>query len=150
MLNVRLIILQFTVSQGDFHLSSRDIYKLLNTFLKLHQTKKENCILYCVLIDQRETIESRINVINWSSKVRNLLQNAGFGDVWLFPDSVNSKLCIPVLRTRLRDTHIPQWREGLELCTSLYLFREFKTVFKRSSQTIFPQIEYRDWQTQHN
>jgi len=33
--------------------------------------------------------ESRINVINWSSKVRNLLQNAGFGDVWIFPDSVN-------------------------------------------------------------
>ena len=71
---------------------------MLNTFLKLHQTKKENCILYCVLIDQRETIESRINVINWSSKVRNLLQNAGFGDVWLFPDSVNFKSCIPVLR----------------------------------------------------
>ena len=114
--------------------------------------------MYCGLIDQRKTIESRINVIIWSSKVRNLLQNAGFGDVWLFPDSVNSKLCIPVLRTRLRDTHIPQWREGMELCTSLYLFREFKTVFKRSAYldqlhnvkyrhilSFFPQIEYRDW-----
>jgi len=24
--------------------------------LKLHQTKEENCILYCVLIDQRKNI----------------------------------------------------------------------------------------------
>ena len=89
--------------------------------------------MYCVLIDQRKRIESRINVINWSSKVRNLLQNAGFGDVWLFPDSVNFKLFIPALRTRLKDTYITQWREGMELCSSLYLFTEFKTVFERSS-----------------
>ena len=101
--------------------------------MKLHQTKKENCILYSVLIDQRKTIESRINVINWSSKVRNLLQNAGFGDVWLFPDSVKFKLFIPVLRTRLRDMYRKQWREGMELCSSLYLFREFKIVFERSA-----------------
>ena len=74
-----------------------------------------------------------INVINWSSKVRNLLQNAGFEDVWLFPDSVNLKLFIPVLRTRLRDTYITQWKESMYLCSSLYLFREFKTVFERSA-----------------
>ena len=43
------------------------------------------------------------------------------------------KLYIPVLRTRLRDTCIAQWREGMELCSSLYLFREFKTIFERSA-----------------
>jgi len=30
-----------------------------------------------------------------------MLQSSGFEDVWLFPDSVNFKLFIPVLRTRL-------------------------------------------------
>jgi len=89
--------------------------------------------LYSVLIDQRKTIESRLNVINWSSKVRNLLQNACFEDVWIFPDSVNFKLFIPVLRTRLRYKYITQWKEGMELCSSLYLLREFKTVFERSA-----------------
>ena len=89
--------------------------------------------MYCVLINQRQTIESWINVINWSSKVRNLLQNEGFGDVWLFHDSVNFKLCIPILRTRLRDTYISQWREGMGLCSSVYLFRKFKAVLERSA-----------------
>ena len=103
---------------GRFPLIIERHIQIVKYFLKLHQTKKENCILYCVLIDQRKTIESKINVINWSSKVRNLLQNSGFGDVWLFPDSVNSKLGIPVLRTRLRDTYIAQWRKGMELCSS--------------------------------
>ena len=83
---------------GRFPLFIERHIQIVKYFLKLHQTKNENCILYCVLIDQRKTIDSRINVINWSSEVRNLLQNAGFGDVWLFPDSVNFKLCIPVLR----------------------------------------------------
>ena len=98
--------------------------------MKLHQTKKENCIWYCVLIDQRKTIESRINVINWSSKVRNMLQSSGFEDVWLFPDSVNFKLFIPVLRTRLetRTQH-----NGERVCSLLYLFRKFKTVFEQST-----------------
>ena len=44
---------------------------------------------------------------------------------------VHFKLFIPVLRTR--DTYIPQWREGMRLCSSLYVLREFKTVFERSA-----------------
>ena len=90
-----------------------------------------------------------------------MLQSSGFEDVWLFPDSVKFKLFIPVLRTRLRDMYRKQWREGMKLCLSLYLFREFKTVFERSAYLnqlhnvkymndtfwphFFPQIEYRDW-----
>jgi len=62
-----------------------------------------------------------------------MLQYAAFGDVWLFPDYINFKLFIPVLRTRLRYKYIPQCREGMELCSSYYIFREFKTVFERSA-----------------
>jgi len=55
-----------------------------------------------------------------------MLQNSAFGDVWLFHDSVFQ--IVTVLRTRLIDTYIAKWREGMLLCTSLHLLREFKTV----------------------
>ena len=44
-----------------------------------------------------------------------------------------SSFCIPVLRTRLGDTCIPQWREGMGFCSSLYLFSAFKTVCELSA-----------------
>ena len=53
-------------------------------------------------------------------------------------------MIIPVIRTRLRDTYITKWREGMELCSSLYLFREIKTVCERSAYlNQLHNVEYR-------
>ena len=49
---------------------------------------------------------------------------------WLYRASVNVKNFIPILRQRLRDLHINEWREGITFHTSLSLYREFKTTFE--------------------
>ena len=66
--------------------------RIVKYFLRLYHEKSNNCILYAILDDLRKKSERNINVTNWASNVRSLLQNAGFNDVWLFPESVDAKI----------------------------------------------------------
>ena len=59
--------------------------------------------------------------INWLSKRRNLLQQSGFNDVWLFPCSVNIKQFTPILRSRLIDMYINEWHRDTSNRSSLVL-----------------------------
>ena len=68
--------------------------------------------------------------INWHSNVKNLLEYNGFAEIWMYPDSVFSYNFIPVLSQRLMDTHISNWREGMETCSSLSLFKNIKTSYQ--------------------
>ena len=82
---------------------------------------------------QRIEIDTKPNVINWSSKVRDILNNSGFADVWLFPESVCVKIFLPLLKTRLRDQYIAEWRTCVAGSSSLYLYKELKQVFEKSA-----------------
>jgi hypothetical protein len=46
------------------------------------------------------------NFVNWASKVRDLLQNTGFHEVWMYPSSVNINMFVPIFRTRIIDMYI--------------------------------------------
>ena len=71
--------------------------------------------------------------INWLSKIRNLLQQSGFNDVWLFPRSVNIKQFTPILRSRLIDLYINEWHRDIANRSSLVLYRHIKSSFTRSN-----------------
>jgi len=64
-------------------------------------------------------------------KVRNLLQLSGFADAWLFTEYVNVNNVIPVLKRRLQDMYISELRFGVEIGSSLTLYREIKCTFDR-------------------
>jgi hypothetical protein len=51
-------------------------------------------------------IESKSNTVNLLSKVKALLQSAGFNDVWMYLESVKLNIFIPVLHGRLKDIYI--------------------------------------------
>ena len=70
--------------------------------------------------------------INWLCKIRNLLQQSGFNDVWLFPCSVNIKQFTPILRSRLIDMYINEWHRDTANRSSLVLYRNIKSSFTRS------------------
>ena len=42
----------------------------------------------------------------WLTKLKQLLEQNGFADVWMYPVSVNVKAFIPVLKTRSIDTFL--------------------------------------------
>jgi hypothetical protein len=44
-----------------------------------------------------------MNVNNLMSNVKDLLQQSGFNDVWLFPESVNAKILSAIFKTSLFD-----------------------------------------------
>ena len=74
-----------------FPLSIGRNIRAIKYWLSLYQTKQENCILRTIYFDQRHKVEISPTVSNWSNKVKSLLERSGFHDVWLYPESVNTK-----------------------------------------------------------
>ena len=93
--------------------------RIVKYFLKLYVQKNYNCILSSTLNVLRNDAENK-NAVNWASKVRDLLQNTGFHDVWMYPSSVNIKMFIPIFRNRLIDIYINNWRQ--DVCSRSCLF----------------------------
>jgi hypothetical protein len=118
---------------GRFPLYIERHIRIIKYWLKLNTFKSENCILYHIVKNQRYCIEHNQNVSNWTYKVRKLLQESGFEEIWLFPESVNINMFIPELRLRLRDIYIQNWRTDMNSCTSLYIYREIKLLYVKSA-----------------
>ncbi|XP_060582312.1 uncharacterized protein LOC132738738 [Ruditapes philippinarum] len=89
-----------------------------------------NCILQNVYNNMFLWCEKGEN--NWLFKVKTLLNRIGFGEVWLFPSSVEPRLFIPTLRLRLMDIYISEWRAKVNGSPSLIFFREIKEEFELS------------------
>jgi hypothetical protein len=130
---------------GRFPLHIGRLKRIIKYWLNLHGQKQNNCILKTIIEKQRFSIEHNSRVVNWSSKVRDILQSSGFNDVWQFPSSVNIKVFIPILDRRLKDIYITEWRMGVESSSALYIYRELKQSFERSTYlTILENTQFRN------
>jgi len=130
---------------GRFPLFIERHIRMVKYFLKLHGIKRENCILNAVLMEELKDLSDNPQVINWISRIKSILEPAGFAEVWLFPESVCVKGFVPVLRNRLRDIYITGWRASIDTHTSLYLYKEIKSTFQMSPYiTLLQNIKYRN------
>ena len=102
--------------------------RIIKYWLKLNSNENANIILYNVFRGMVEDLSK--GAVNWLSKVKYLFEYNGFADIWMYPDSVIASHFIPVLRQRLMDTYITNWREGMETCSSLSLYRNLKTDYR--------------------
>ena len=91
--------------------------------------EKSNFILQTVI---NESISLNKNSNVWTNKVKALLQNTGFYDVWLFPDSVNLKRFVPLFRNRLIDMYISERFQDISIKSSLSIFKHIKSSFEWS------------------
>ena len=101
---------------GRDHLSIGRHIRILIYWLSLYLTKQENCILRTINLEQRQEAEKSPSVSNWSNKVKSLLERSGFYDVWLYPESVNTKLFLSILNCRIRDIYVREWIQGVNPC----------------------------------
>ena len=62
-----------------------------------------------------------------------LLQRNRLAEVWQYPDSVDVKMFLPVLKTRLIDIFITESREGIRNSSSLSLFKELSIIYETAS-----------------
>ena len=61
----------------------------------------------------------------------------------MFPNSVNPDRFLPLLKIRLKDMYIAEWREGVRSRASLMVYREIKNVFEISKYLL--QIKNRKY-----
>ena len=102
--------------------------RIIKYWIKLNSNESDNIILKTVYKCMIEDVSN--GETNWLSNVKHLLEYNGFAEVWKYRDSVVSNLFIPVLRQRLMDAYITNWRAGMEACSSLSLYRNLKTEYK--------------------
>jgi hypothetical protein len=90
----------------------------------LHLLNTDNIIIRYVY---NESLKRCLNgnMRTWASKVKLLLAQYGFSDVWDFQDSVLVAHFLPVFKQRLIDCYVQQWRAGLRdnnILNNLYVY----------------------------
>ena len=115
---------------GRYPLSIVRQVRIVKYWFKLISDSNSNCILKSVYQCMVSQTENNNNQLLWSTKVKQLLQRNGFGEVWLFPDSVNVRVFLNILKTRLIDNYLIELREGLRASSSLTVFKELNETFE--------------------
>ena len=93
-------------------------------WLKLSQTsdRKYNVIIYKMLIIDIERFPQKVN---WASLVRDELYNLNFNDVWLAQGVGNVNVFLGILKTRLKDNLMQNWKAHLNESNSASFYRTF-------------------------
>ena len=97
---------------------------------------ENNCIINSVYNEMKITTVNDSRNSFWLTKHKNLLEQNGFAEVWMYPNSVIVESFIPVLKTRLVDNFLVEFRNGLNVCTSMVLYRELYQNFQLSPYLI--------------
>ena len=70
-------------------------------------------------------IDTRVNTVNWASLLRHLLSSLGFHEVWVNQGVGNYNAFIALLKQRLTDTFIQNWRSRLDESTRATFYKTF-------------------------
>ena len=70
-------------------------------------------------------IDTRVNTVNWASLLRHLLSSLGFHEVWVNQGVGNYNAFIALLKQRLTDTFIQNWRSRLDEPTRVTFYKAF-------------------------
>ena len=132
MLNVKLSTNSYAVYSelGRYPLIIERQTRMVKYWFSLMQKINVNFILEAVYNSMKENILLNAESNFWLVKIKQLLERNGFADVWHFPHSVDVKVFIPLLKRRLLDTFLVDLRGGLNVCTSMVLYRELNQDFE--------------------
>ena len=124
---------------GGFPLYIGRNVRIVKYWLNLHSSRSSNCILQTLNKLARNEVEMDPSISSWTAKVKLLLEHNGFPDVWMYPESVNINMFIPIFQNRLRDVFITEWNHGLSLSSSSMLYKEMKQSFEMSPYLLIIQ-----------
>ena len=78
--------------------------------------------IYCLMLND---IDKRANTVNWAFRLRHLLSSLGFHEVWVNQGVGNYSAFIVLLKQRLTDTFIQNWRSRLDEFTKATFYKAF-------------------------
>ena len=87
--------------------------RMIKYRFKLSHDENSNIIWQSIYYQMRNHTDKERNIISWTSKVKNSLKRNGFAEVWQYPCSVDVKLFLIVLKTRLINSFISESSEGI-------------------------------------
>ena len=138
MLNVKISTNNHAVYNelGRYPLIIERHVRIVKYWFSLLQTSKNNCILNAVYTSIQANMENDTQNVLWLSKLKCLLERNGFAEVWYYPHSVDPKLFIPLFKRRLIDSFLMVLREGLNVSSSMTMYRELKYDFDMSDYLV--------------
>ena len=130
-LNVKLSTNNYALytELGKYPLFIERQLRIIKYWFTLSRAANSNCILKSVYDQMRNRTENGNNAV-WTAKVKRLLQRNGLAEVWQYPDLVDVKMFLPVLKTRIIDSFITESREGIINSSSLSLFKELSIIYE--------------------
>jgi len=81
----------------------------------------KKCYTMLFNLDQR-------GLSNWTTRIKHLLQNAGFGVVWQTQGVGDVKLFLDIFATRIRDISFQTWYSDMRSRSKLRTYIQFKTI----------------------
>ena len=124
LLNVKICTNNYAVYNGSYPLIIERHVRIVKCWFSLLQKSKNNCILNAVYTSMETNMENDTQTVLWLSKLKCLLERNGFAEVWFYPHSVDSKLFIPLFKGSLIDSFLVVLREGLNVSSSMTMYRE--------------------------
>ena len=114
------------------------IVKYWLKFLNIKQTR-----LTQVLYDVQFNANNH-TIVNWVSKVRNLLCSYGFGEAWYNQGVGDVNLFLVLSKQRAIDLYLHDWFLNLENTNKALLYRNIKVYFRPSVYlTVISNIQHR-------
>ncbi len=107
-------------------------YRMIKYWLRLLQELPDTRISRLMYLAQCELLHSGTNGI-WASNVRDMLNNAGMGEVWLQQGVVNKTLFLRAFKTRLKDMFIAGWHHDVRTSSKCLLYRQAVIAFAQSN-----------------
>ena len=97
--------------------------KIIKYWFKILESKDNKYIkiIYNILTTD---LELRPNIKNWVSLLRDLLCSLGFYEVWLFQGVGQKQTFFTIVKQRLRDTFIQNWRMRLNESSRAISYRD--------------------------
>ena len=97
---------------GRISLQTNVFCTVINYWLKILETEQTMYVRYAYQL-MLSDLEKRPNVSNWASKLKDLLSNLGFYDVWLNPGVANKNAFLRIIKERSNDNFIQNWNRRL-------------------------------------
>ena len=106
---------------GRLPLQYHRFYDIIKYWVKLlYQSEQKYTKKVYLLL--KSNLDACPNVKNWCSRLRDMLGNLGFYEVWLFQDVGNSKCFLSLVKQRLKDQFLQNWNERISNMSRNYLY----------------------------
>jgi len=128
---IKLLLKTIYGELGRIDLKTIRIYSAVKFWLKIlgaNERKYINVVYKLMLSD----LTLHPNKTNWASLMRDTLSRLGFYHVWLEQGVANPKVFLSILKTRLRDIFIQDWKSRLEKSTRALVYNTLDNLNVKS------------------